>query len=138
MEITLDWLRKQNACSEGVTWWECCGAHDGAAVVRLLLAADFAGAAAWANWLIVRLLDRPGRIRYAINAAESVLDRTGGGRPQAEAAIAAAKAVLVNDTPKNRADAVAASWAVSAAADAAEAAFRRGIQAAEAENKEAR
>ena len=125
MKITLDWLGKQDACDEGVTWWESCGETDGAAVVRLLMAADFEEALLWANWLIVRLLNRPGRIRYAINAAESVLDCAGSSRPQAEAAIAAAKAVLAADGEEIRQTAARAasaasdaSWAASAASDA--------------------
>ena len=118
--ITLKWLAEQDACDEGVTWWESCGETDGAAVVRLLLAADFEDALPWANWLVARLLDRPNQLRYAIRAAESVLDHAGSSRPQAEAAIAAAKAVLAADGEEIRQTAArAASDASSAAADAA-------------------
>ena len=119
MKITLKWLRAQGACANGIKWFRSCGETDGAAVVRLLLAAATWGAVDWANWLVARLLDRPGRIRYAVNAAESVLYLTGDARPQAEAAIAAAKAVLANDTPETRAAAWSAAWAAWSATGSA-------------------
>jgi len=100
----------------------------------------------WANWLIVRVMERKQYLAYAIFSAEQVIgiyetQHPSNDRPRK--AIEAAKRVLENDTPENRAnawaayaaayaaaaDAEAAAWAAYAAAYAAYAAYAAGAAA---------
>ena len=70
VKITKKWLKEQGACSAGVDWFMAFGKTDSVDVISGLLEAERFN---WANWLIVRLLDRKNHIRYAIFAAEQVI-----------------------------------------------------------------
>ena len=70
MKITKDWLKKEDACSPGKKWFENQVESDGVIVVTKLMAEK---KYPWANWLIVRLMDKPQIVNYAIFAAEQVL-----------------------------------------------------------------
>jgi hypothetical protein len=119
VKISVRWLKKKNACSEGVKWFEEQEKAEGMDVLKALISD---GELSYANWLVVRLLDRPGYLAYAIFSAEQVIDifeskYPGDKRPRQ--AIEAAKAVLENDTHKNRDAASAAASAASSAAASA-------------------
>jgi hypothetical protein len=70
MELTREWLSEQNACLEGIRWFENSGKTESSEVVELLLKEE---RLVWANWLVVHLLSPKDRIRYAIFAAEQVI-----------------------------------------------------------------
>lgn len=111
MKLTKEWLTAHGACAKGVAWFNAQDESDGTAVVEKLIAE---GKLIWANWLIVRLLDRPGWIRYAVYAAEQVLPifeqrQPADDRPRK--AIAAARAVLANNTKNTRNAAAHATYA---------------------------
>lgn len=115
MKLTKAWLKKWGACSEGVGWFGESGLTESSEVMEGLLKDK---RLEWANWLIARLLDRKGRIRYAVFAAEQVLDLFEKKYPEEKRprqAIEAAKAVLKKNNGKTRAAAWAA-WAARAAA----------------------
>ena len=81
----------------------------------------------WANWLIVRLMNRKQKVQYAIFAAELVIDIYEKKYPdndKPKKAIEAAKAYLKNPSKKTKSDAsnaanAAAYAAANVAADAA-------------------
>ncbi len=122
MIITTDWLKEHNACSEGMDWFSMQSETDGRAVMESLISA---GEIEWANWLITRMLDRKSRIRYAVFAAEQVLDIFEKQYPKDKRpriAIESARLVLKNDTPETRAaskDAGESAWASGNADEAA-------------------
>ena len=60
MKITKKWLKEQGACSAGVDWFMAFGKTDSVDVISGLLEAERFN---WANWLIVRLLNRKDKIR---------------------------------------------------------------------------
>ena len=87
----------------------------------------------WANWLIVRLMTHEQQIRYAIYAAEQVIELYEEKYPDDKRpmqAIEAAKKCLDNPSEKNKAAARAAARAAFAAADAAAYAADAGADAA--------
>lgn len=135
MKLTMAWLKKQGACSDGVDWFMAFGKTDSVEVMNGLLEVKKHD---WANWLIVRLLDRKNHIRYAIFAAEQVIDLFEKKYPEDKRprlAIDAAKAVLENDTEATRNAAGAAwdaAWAAWATGDAAGDAARAAGNAARA------
>ena len=130
MKITKKWLKEQGACSEGVDWFMAFGKTDSVDVISGLLEAERFN---WANWLIVRLLDRKNHIRYAIFAAEQVISIFEKKCPEDKRprlAIEAAKAVIENDTKETRAAACAAYAAANTAAYVAYAAAAAAMAAA--------
>lgn len=119
MIITTDWLKEHNACSEGMDWFSMQSETDGRAVMESLISA---GKIEWANWLITRMLDRKCRIRYAVFAAEQVLDifeKQYHDNKRPKIAIESARLVLKNDTPETRAAAKDAGESAEAAGAAA-------------------
>lgn len=117
--ITTDWLKNRGACSEGMEWFSMQSVTDGCAVVKNLISA---GKIEWANWLITRMLDRKCRIRYAVFAAEQVLDifeKQYHDNKRPKIAIESARLVLKNDTPETRAAAKDAGESAEAAGAAA-------------------
>ena len=134
MEITKKWLDDLSACSDGVKWWLASKEIDSKKVVEKLMAENKFD---WANWLIIRLFDRPQRIKYAIFAAEQVIDifekkYPGDKRPRL--AIEAAKKVLGEDTEENRDAAILAANAAYTAYVAIYAADDAADDAADAAN----
>ena len=126
MQITLDWLKQQSACQDGYEWSIKTLNKKSMAVNNFIDKLMAENKFNWANWVIVRVIDRPQKIRYAVFAAEQVIDIFEKKYPNDKRprnAIEAAKKVVENDTPKTRADADAAAYAADAAyADAAYAA----------------
>ena len=117
MELTKEWLKEKGACSGGFEWWCKNGADTVEKTVELLIADEKFD---WASWLLTMAFSRKNKIRYAIFAAEQVLDifekkYPADNRPRK--AIEAARVVLENDTKENRASAAyAASVAYAASA----------------------
>jgi hypothetical protein len=123
MKIDEKWLTEKGACRDGKAWFVDQGITEPVAGIRNLLKHDHWD---WANWLVVRVLDRPGYIRYAIFAAEQVIEIFEKKYPEDKRprkAIESARAVLANDTKETRAAAYAAYDAAYAAAYAAYAAY---------------
>ena len=130
MKITEEWLSKCAACSSGVLWFSGFGKSDSIGVMEGLLSESKLD---WANWLIVRLLNRKDKIRYAIFAAEQVISLFEKKCPKDKRprnAIDAAKAVLKKDTKETRAAAMAAALAAGDVAYAAAAAAMAAAWAA--------
>jgi hypothetical protein len=118
MKITSDFLTEKKACSEGFVW-VTENKLIGLESVRLLKRLIESNKLDWANWLIVRVMERKQYLAYAIFAAEQVLDTYEKKYPydkRPRLAIEAAKKVLENDIEKNRADAYADAYAAAAAA----------------------
>ena len=119
MKITKEWLSEKSACEDGMDWFDRFGKSDSVLVMEGLLSESKLD---WANWLIVRLLNRKDKIRYAIFAAEQVISLFEKKCPEDKRprlAIEAAKAVIENDTKETRAAACAAYAAANTAALAA-------------------
>jgi len=132
VKITRKWLEEKRACSVGKEWFVSEGITDPVKGIRNLVAKDHWD---WANWLIVRVMNRKQYLAYAIFAAEQVIDIFEKKYPddkRPRKAIDAAKAVLANDTPDTRsaADAAYASYVASYAASYAAAAAAYAAYAA--------
>src|SRR3990167_6181615 len=112
MRISKSWLEEKNACPDGVRWYEGYAktdTTDGPEVITALMTAD---KFAWANWLIVRLMDKKQYVDYAIYSAEQVVDIFESKYPNDDRprlAIEAAKTVLAGDSAATRAAARAAA-----------------------------
>ena len=129
-KLTLRFLQSKGACSDGVAWFKAQKETD---IIKVLHALEIDNHWNWANWLIVRVMSRPQYLSYAIFAAEQVIEtyeKRYPGNAKPRRAIEAAKAVLKNDTPKNRDAAYAAADAADAYADAADATYADAAAAA--------
>lgn len=99
MKITIDWLKKKEACSEGVEWFNTRTFKTDISVIVDLIADGKLG---WANWAIGRIMKRKQYLAYVIFAAEQVLDIYEQKYPMddwSRKAILAAKNVLKNTNP---------------------------------------
>lgn len=107
MKIDNAWLKEKGACRDGREWFVEQGITDPVKGLKNLIKHDKLD---WADWLIVRIMTRSQYLAYAIFAAEQVIDiyeKKYPGNDKPRKAIEAAKAVLANDTKKNRAAAYA-------------------------------
>jgi hypothetical protein len=137
MKITTKWLDKWGACDAGREYFVRVNISDPAKLAQHLIRDN---KLEWCNWLIVRVLDRRGRIRYACFAARQALaifeaQCPGDRRPRL--AIEAAERCSIADRSARAARAAryaaqAAGWAGCAAGDAAWAADRDAGEVAEA------
>ena len=128
MEISKQWLKENDACSDGIELFEKNTITDVHELVNILIEGTSAASSLpkrrrleWANWLLSRALTRENRIRYAVFATRQVLHIYEDRYPddnRIRAAIDAAEAVCETDNHKTRAAADAA-YAADAAADAA-------------------
>ena len=140
MKLSLEILQKHGACSEGVKWYQENGESETVerTVEKLINATNTPNKLNWANWLIARMLSIKDKIRYAIYAAEQVIDIFEKKYPDDKRprnAINAAKKYLKNPSLKNKNAANAANAAAYAAADAAAyAAYAAANAAANAAN----
>jgi hypothetical protein len=121
MKITEKLLRIDNhACDSGYQWWlDNKKPSEGIPTLKKLIKDNHND---WANWLIVQLMNHDQKIRYAIYAAEQVINiyekkHPNDDRPRK--AIEAAKEYLKNKSVKNKKAAYAAAAAADAAAYAA-------------------
>lgn len=132
MKLSLGLLKKLGACAEAIEAYEKRQESDPVVVIKLLIDGceelkhvSRYERLQWANWLIVRLLSHKDAVRYAVFAAEAVLEMfeeeyPNDNRPRR--AIEAAKAWLQDQSEENKRAAYAA-YAAYAAADATDAAY---------------
>jgi len=116
-KITREWLNKIGACHEAIDWIMERQERDSIKIMTALMADK---KYEWANWGIVRLMNKRQRVQYAIFAAESVLhifEKTHPNDKSAANAINAAKAYLKR--PCKRTKDAARAAARDAARDAA-------------------
>ena len=118
MKVTKDFLKEKHACAAGYRWFcENCLELDFEEQIKQLKQHRFD----WTNWLLVRLMTLEQKRKYAIFAAEKVLDIFETKYPDDERprkAIEAAEGVVNSNTKENRsAAAAAASAAYTAYAD---------------------
>ena len=118
-KITLRWLKSKGACRGGVEWFNAQEERgDIKLIEKLMIEKHFD----WANWLIVRVMERKQYLAYAIFAAREVLrifekKYPNDNRPRK--AIEAAEKCLADDSFAAW-DAAWAAWdAAGAARDAA-------------------
>ena len=136
MEITKKWLDEQGACGEGVKWFveSKLEGIEGIALVKKTMKKKMD----WANWLVVRLMTHDQQIKYAVFAAEQVINIYEEKYPddkRPREAIEAAKKYLADKTEENRQAAYAAADAAAdAAAHAAAHAAHAAAHAAHAAN----
>jgi len=121
VEITLGFLRNHHACAEAVEAWKERGCESDP--IKVFGQAMAIERYEWANWVMVRILNRQQLVHYAVFAAELVLGLyetlyPNDDRPRK--AIEAAKEYLKNPT---YAVCPAAHAAADSAADAARAAY---------------
>ena len=121
MKITLKYLQAQSACNEGVEFVQENG-FIGMEAKDFILKLIEHKKLDWANWLSVRVLNKLDKVRYAVYAAEQVIDiyekkYTNDDRPRK--AIEAAKNYIENPSRENAYTAAHASIASANAADAA-------------------
>ena len=131
MKITIQQFEKLGACPEGIDWLKAQKSLD---LDHLIESAIKGGmkTAEYTNWGIVRLMDKTQKVRYAVYAAERVLEIYETKYPKDDRprkAIEAAKKWVKEPTEENRkaasaADADASSAAAAHAAAAASAANR--------------
>ena len=70
MKITNEWLKEKRACQEGYKWAQGQKNREVEAFVFALLNDDHFN---WANWVIVRCIDKYQKIKYAVFCAETVI-----------------------------------------------------------------
>jgi len=124
MNVTKKWLQEHDACAEGMRWCKKNDLFDSTPrkFIEALIEGDHVG---WASWLIARLLDHDGQIKYAIFAAEQVLhifEKKYPDDKRPRKAIEAAKHYLETHSAADRKAADAAADAAAYAAYAADAA----------------
>ena len=135
MKITEKLLRiDYHACDSGYQWWLDKGKpSDGIPTLKTLIKEDHND---WANWLIVRLMTRENKIKYAVYTAEQVIsiyEKKYPNDDRPRKAIQAAKNYLKVKSVKNKkADAAYAADAYAAYTAAAAAAYADAYAAAAA------
>jgi len=110
-KLTTRWLRKQEACDDGVEWFESQKETDPIKIIKKLIRYDSDEKLQWANWFIVRLMDKRQAVQYAIFAAElalGVFEKAYPNDDRPRKAIEAAKAYLKNPCEKTKSAASAA------------------------------
>jgi hypothetical protein len=132
MKISAKWLAQKYACSEGLQWFQDQKETESLSVLQSLISQKKYD---WANWLIVRTMNRKQYCQYAIFAAEQVLDIYEKKYPddkRPRQAIKAAKLACEKPTKKNKVNARAAARAAACAAEAEAAAWAAAWAAAAA------
>jgi hypothetical protein len=120
MKITNELLQKWGACPDGKTWFNAQTEINGKKIIVNFIAAN--AHLDWANWLICRMFTHKQNVKYAIFAAEQVLELFEKKYPddtRPRQAIEAARTVLKINSVKTRAAADAAGDAAGEAARAA-------------------
>ena len=121
MKITEKWLLKNNACNQGIDWFNNQNLRDEIDVINALMEKKRFD---WANWYISYRLTKEESLRYAIYAAKSVLNIFETNHPtdtRPRMAVKAAEKYLKYPTEKNKIAATDAAYAATYAAYAADA-----------------
>ena len=148
MLITQEWLKGHKACQTGIDWVVDTGEWDVKKLVKLAIKSDQKEILKYANWGIVRCLNKEKCIKYAIYSAKLVVGfyekyKTGDQRPRRAINAAQNYLKLGNKAAADAADAADAAYAAAdaayadaayAAADAAYAAAADAAYAAGAGN----
>jgi len=116
--ITVEWLQSKGACLESLEEWHKETDHGTLTTLNRLIDKN----PEWGNWLICRLMNKKQAVKYAVFAAEQVIDIYEKAYPNDKRprnAIEAAKEYLKNPSKKTKAYAYAAYTAAYAAAYAA-------------------
>jgi len=71
MKITLEWLKKYNACEEGVEWFKYQQIEDSTEIINHFIKSG--KQFDWADWLIIRLLPQREAVMYEIFKAEKYI-----------------------------------------------------------------
>ena len=133
MRITIEWLKEKRSCSEGIVWFENQKLSESVDVLKSLIKEDKLD---WANWTIVRVMERIQYLQCAVFAAEQVLGIFEKKYPtddRPRKAIDSARKCLENNSEENRGAAyVAANAAADVAYAAADAAAHAAAYAADA------
>jgi hypothetical protein len=75
MKFSSDILKKKHPCEAVFIWYKNNGSHETVeATIEELLASTKPERLNWTNWLLSRMLSRKNKVRYAIFAAEQVID----------------------------------------------------------------
>ena len=125
--ITIKWLKKEDACKEGIKWFKKQKEREVIKVVKALMNDKHLD---WANWLLPRTMTYKQYVSYAIFAAEQCLSRWEKKYPKdrrPRKAIEAAKKCLKNPSKKNK----DAAWSAESAARSARSAESAARSAAE-------
>ena len=101
MEITKEWLKEKEACSEGLEWF----IHQSETDLFKLIDKLIKKRKDWANWLIIKAMNRQQQLQYAIACAKLVLPifeekYPADARPRD--VIEATQKLLTEDSEKNR------------------------------------
>jgi hypothetical protein len=118
MKLTLNWLKRHNACEEAVEAFQSQSETDVIKILKKLIIINID----WADWLIVRKMNKRQKIMYAVYAAEQVIHMYEQKYPddtRPRKAIEAAKKYLKRPSEKNKHAAADAAYAAAYAADAA-------------------
>jgi len=126
MIITKEWLKKNNACLKGVSWFTAQSKTDAIPVIKQLMTENKLD---WASWTICRVFNYKQKLQYSVFAAEQVISIYEKRYPDdnlPRKAIKAARKCIENQNKENRLAAYAAYAAANAAyaaADVANAAY---------------
>jgi hypothetical protein len=128
MQVTNEWLKSKSACREGYEW---SLKQENRELIPFLDALVKENHWNWANWVVVRVMDKTQNVKYAIFAAEQVIHIYEKKHPEDKRprkAIEAAQAYLDNPCENTRAAADAyAAYAADAYAAAARNKMRKVI-----------
>ena len=134
MKLNKSILEKHEACREGKEWYMANGEPKTVeSTIAILIKSKESEKYNWSNWLLSEMLSKKNKIRYAVFAAQQVLDLFEKKYPddkRPRAAIEAANICVEKNTKKNRAAAYAAADAARAADYADRAAARAAYAAA--------
>lgn len=118
-KFTKRWIEKRGPCQEAVEWFYAQKEREVIPVLRKLIASK---KYEWANWAIVRCMRRKSYLKYAIYAAELVLDLYEKEYPsdkRPREAINAAKKCIEKPITENKnaaRSAASAAWSAEIAA----------------------
>ena len=113
--ITLRDLKAMEACNKAIEWFKTQNDVSVPGLVNALVAYDENEKYAWANRLLLKVLNKQNRVQYTLFAAEPVLyalEREYPGDQRPRKAIEAAKVYVNNPTEENRLSTLSAAKAV--------------------------
>jgi len=123
--VSVKWLKKHDACDKAVERFKNQKVTEPTRLLRLMIRSKNRDILEWANWLIVRVMNKKQKVQYAVFAAELVLQNFESKFPndnRPKMAIEAAKRYLKNQTQKNKTAARSAAESAARSADSADSA----------------
>ena len=121
--VSVKWLKKHDACDKAVERFKNQKVTEPTRLLRLMIRSKNRDILEWANWLIVRVMNKKQKVQYAVFAAELVLQNFESEFPndnRPKMAIEAAKRYLKNQTQKNKTAARSAAESAARSADSAD------------------